>query len=996
MTDAAQTTAFLARTSGLSAQETANYKALVNGLVSDGIWSLFDAIYAFKTKDTANAALNLVGTSFSLLTIGSPVFTADQSYTGAASSALNTQFDTTATGHQFTRDSGSVWAWTTTNFASGVDYGSMLGNGGNSTRIYPHYSNNLFYSSVNCALASVSPTAPGHLYGQSRSAAGVWTAYVDTTAYAQTSASSAPSGTIVLLADSSAGLNPFTGNLAFVAIGGNLTSAQQAMLYARVSAFIAGAVIVAAPGTMASIANIAALRLLDASFTGNYVDVVGYYDAAAGALPIGGGPFVYVPGDTTSADNGATIFTDAVTPTARRWYRVGAQPLALADIGCKQDGSDSATLLAALATLPNPSKTIRLSPGTTYSASPVSLPANTRWEGAPGTTLLTLPAGANSEGIQINDGVQLIGGNYQSNDVGFAFKANAKDVLIFNTSLAVLGANPANGIAYHWNSPGQKNVNVFLSKIASPHYGLLTNTGADITGMKVCFNDLVTGWDALNFNSPALEQKFIVAMGNTLASSGAYTIAVARTRYGAYIGNVSSLAASEGIHFEDLQYGNTLVGSVFANNQFGLRASNNTGGVAASGSRALPVVANNFQGNQNTNAVTFSIASPGVVTDVAHAFTGPIASGNFAHVKFTTTGTLPTGLVAGKTYFVVPASVTTDTYQVAATAGGAAINFTRTQSGVHTRQRVSAYGIYNVYDGAGTLGFMGYASNYVYGYDEYGLHAGSVAHTISDNNVFDTCFRGVASSGGSINGTNFFKNIKDAWAEAKANSVEFGRLVGDSVPVQLLETTGRVGVGSVIRNGFEWPLSATVNAATTAIPFVQMPTLMFGRIIVRAGGNSSNFGYYAANIKYDPVAGVTVDPASVSYKPNGTFAVASPAFSIVPAAAPGTFTIAAPGVISDPGHCLPANSPVVFTTSGALPIGITSGTTYYISATGLTNDTYQVSAYPGGPSITTTGTQSGTHTRTANSARLAFNCTRSDGPATQAFTFDYAGEYYKE
>lgn len=80
-----------------------------------------------------------------------------------------------------------------------------------------------------------------------------------------------------------------------------------------------------------------------------------------------------------------------------------------------------------------------------------------------------------------------------------------------------------------------------------------------------------------------------------------------------------------------------------------------------------------------------------------------------------------------------------------------------------------------------------------------------------------------------------------------------------------------------------------------------------------------------------------------------------------------TMTIAAPGVITYAGHGLSANAPVVFTTNGALPTGIVSGTTYYVcstAVTAMTTNTFQVSATAGGTPITTSGSQSGTHTCT--------------------------------
>jgi hypothetical protein len=82
------------------------------------------------------------------------------------------------------------------------------------------------------------------------------------------------------------------------------------------------------------------------------------------------------------------------------------------------------------------------------------------------------------------------------------------------------------------------------------------------------------------------------------------------------------------------------------------------------------------QGSVDTQAtVTMTIASPCVVS-WANVFVDgqPIA--------FTTTGALPTGIVAGTTYYVKTPN--TSTFNLAATPGGTAIVTTGTQSGVHT------------------------------------------------------------------------------------------------------------------------------------------------------------------------------------------------------------------------------------------------------------------------------------------------------------------------
>lgn len=75
-----------------------------------------------------------------------------------------------------------------------------------------------------------------------------------------------------------------------------------------------------------------------------------------------------------------------------------------------------------------------------------------------------------------------------------------------------------------------------------------------------------------------------------------------------------------------------------------------------------------------------------------------------------------------------------------------------------------------------------------------------------------------------------------------------------------------------------------------------------------------------------------------------------------------TVTIAAPGVFTWTGHTLENGDGIKFSTTGALPTGITAGTTYYV--VGATTNTFSVAATPGGTAITTTGTQSGTHTAT--------------------------------
>lgn len=87
-----------------------------------------------------------------------------------------------------------------------------------------------------------------------------------------------------------------------------------------------------------------------------------------------------------------------------------------------------------------------------------------------------------------------------------------------------------------------------------------------------------------------------------------------------------------------------------------------------------------------------------------------------------------------------------------------------------------------------------------------------------------------------------------------------------------------------------------------------------------------------------------------------------------------TMTIAAPGVVTWTSHGFSTviPQPVVFTTSGALPTGITSGTVYYTVPATVTTNTFQVQTTTtlalAGTGLTTSGTQSGTQTGTAGAA----------------------------
>ncbi len=82
-----------------------------------------------------------------------------------------------------------------------------------------------------------------------------------------------------------------------------------------------------------------------------------------------------------------------------------------------------------------------------------------------------------------------------------------------------------------------------------------------------------------------------------------------------------------------------------------------------------------------SDAVTMTIASPAVVTLADHR----LVPGQT--IRFNTTGALPTGVTAGADYYVLSTSITSSTFRFSATLGGAAVNTSGSQSGVHTIDR---------------------------------------------------------------------------------------------------------------------------------------------------------------------------------------------------------------------------------------------------------------------------------------------------------------------
>lgn len=160
---------FLARTSGLDATHTNAYIALIDGLVSDGVWAKFDLLHVYATQDTTTAQLNLVSASFPATLNGSPTFTADRGYTGVDASStvyINTGFNPTSGSPKHTQNSAHLSEWNLTNTTSGKSgVGSINGAQTQNAYILSQFTDNHAYFRINVGIDATHDVAVADAIG---------------------------------------------------------------------------------------------------------------------------------------------------------------------------------------------------------------------------------------------------------------------------------------------------------------------------------------------------------------------------------------------------------------------------------------------------------------------------------------------------------------------------------------------------------------------------------------------------------------------------------------------------------------------------------------------------------------------------------------------------------------------------------------------------------------------------------------------------------------
>ncbi len=242
-----EVSAFLARTSGHDGTHVSAYTALINGLVSDSVWSKLDFLHIYATQDTTTAQLNLVSSSYPATLNGSPTFTADRGYTGTNASStvyINTSFNpTTASSPKFVLNSAHISMWQVNNVQSqsiGVVDGASA-----STAINPRFTDNKGYfyinnSDSNRAVLASSTDSTGH-WISSRTSSSVLTAYRNGSSVASSGLASgaiANRNIYTLAVDAGGTANGTSGQCAMASLGSSLNGTDATNLYNRLRTYM--------------------------------------------------------------------------------------------------------------------------------------------------------------------------------------------------------------------------------------------------------------------------------------------------------------------------------------------------------------------------------------------------------------------------------------------------------------------------------------------------------------------------------------------------------------------------------------------------------------------------------------------------------------------------------------------------------------------------------------------------------------------------------------
>lgn len=418
---------------------------------------------------------------------------------------------------------------------------------------------------------------------------------------------------------------------------------------------------------------------------------------------------------------------------------------------------------------------------------------------------------------------------------------------------------------------------------------------------------------------------------------------------------------------------------------------------------------------QTAATVTMAVASPGDVTLTAHG----LAIDDI--VVFATSGTLLTGLTAGTYYYVV--QVSANTFRVSATQGGAAINFSGTQSGTHTvtashwhtegvagdvsqtlRESPAYAGFFLTNQSGRYYGTGGvvYANNSTWKNMGGSPHAGAGGGVWKGTNLhFGKTISGRSFYGGQGQITNLlidgytrssswspysgqFMNVvqrlntPNPWPENQSGMAFLGyranAYIGQSDDIGPVGDPGRERYGNNCCEIVNWAGNNDGGDQAASVFNIQGNGFKLTNGMIDEGPLTGTTTIF--NAASGPDGGISLSAHGFEYvnRSRGGVALLSGAstgyfekatlndvFLRDLSGSPFTVTIASPAVVTATAHGLVAGSTFNPETTGALPTGMVARTQYYVLATDLTANTFKFSLTAGGAAINTSGSQSGSH-----------------------------------
>lgn len=353
-------------------------------------------------------------------------------------------------------------------------------------------------------------------------------------------------------------------------------------------------------------------------------------------------------------------------------------------------------------------------------------------------------------------------------------------------------------------------------------------------------------------------------------------------------------------------------------------------------------------GRSVTATGTVTIASPGVWTVSSH---GAVAGDR---VLFTTTGALPTGLSTNTAYYVISSGLTTNAFQVSATAGGAAINTSGSQSGTHTARFIRSSGSADEYvlqyvPGTAFARFDGTQKNMAV----HAVYKMALTEPEVDHYIIRLC-RGGLFLAQFIDGATPYPTDYAMW-DIIENNVPAALTAIGATQVDYLIWAGVADASTVGVSDLPDRFDDILDQFYLTSWFPRTTPIVM--VSLTSGTISNNITYWNDNndacqeiVRRDPSNRIYVHlpdiPLLKRTKNSGTF----------------TVTIASPGVVSWTAHGLSVGDVVYMRTTGALPTGLEVGTPHYVISAGFGTNAFQLSTTSGGSAINTSGSQSGTHT----------------------------------